>query len=196
MIPQRNTQLIRWCGSTANFGYWYVRPFYKILAYNVEYILSVTLLEYIPPTHANNSLNVKPCHVTAAHIYYFWRQKVTAKHRSSEMENVGKEMDAFGKRSQMLRISVSRSLQACTLYSFSSFILAATFLSIFCKPAQPSTKCVGTSHHRNPVTVVKRSKSSSTYFQNVHCIGVVKSTLCLLYVDNSSESLLLVRYSM
>lgn len=34
-------------------------------------VFCVTLLEYIPPTHANNSLNVKPCHVTAAHIYYF-----------------------------------------------------------------------------------------------------------------------------
>lgn len=75
---------------------------------------------------------------------------------------MGKEMDGFGKRSQMPRISVSCSLQACILYSFSSFILAPTFLSVFCKPAQPSMKCVGTFHHRNPITVVKQSKSSSS----------------------------------
>lgn len=91
---------------------------------------------------------------------------------------MGKEMDKFGKRLQTPRISVSRSLQACILYSFSSFILAASFLSTFWKPAQENSKYVGTSHHRHSVTVVKQSKSSSAYFQDVRCIRVVKTTPC------------------
>lgn len=91
---------------------------------------------------------------------------------------MGKEMDKFGKRLQTPRISASRSLQACILYSFSSFILAASFLSTFCKPAQENSKCVGTSHHHHPVTVVKQSKPSSAYFQDMCCIRVVKTTPC------------------
>lgn len=90
---------------------------------------------------------------------------------------MGKEMDKFGKRSQTPRISVSRSLQACILYSFSNFILATTSLSTFCKRAQENTKCDGTSHHHHhPVIVVKRSKPSLTYFQEMHCIRVAKTT--------------------
>lgn len=86
-------------------------------------------------------------------------------------------MDKFGKRSQTPRISVSRSLQACILYSFSNFILATTSLSTFCKRAQENTKCDGTSHqHHHPVIVVKRSKPSLTYFQEMHCIRVAKTT--------------------
>lgn len=135
----------------------------------MEYILSVTLLECISPTHANNSSNKKLCHITDAHIYYLQRHKVTAEHHSSERErecgkrDVGKEMDKSGKKLQAPRISIS-SLKAYILYSFSSSILAATFLSTFCKPAQENMKCAGTSHHHNPVTVVKQSKPSSTYF--------------------------------
>lgn len=135
------------------------------------------------------TVQIKTCHITDAHIYYLQRQKVTAKHRSLEMErecgkrDVGKEMDKSGKRSQTPRISISCSLKACILYSFSSSILAATFLSTFCKPAQENRKCVGTSHHHNPVTVVKQSKPSSIYFQDTRCIRAVKTTPCCMWTS-------------
>lgn len=104
---------------------------------------------------------------------------------------MGKEMVGFGKRSQMPSISVSRSLQACILYSFSSFILAATLLSIFCKPALPSTKCVGTSPPPQPCYCGQAVKILINTFSEHNYIRVVKSTA--FTCGEPSESLRLVK---
>lgn len=95
------------------------------------------------------------------------------------MENVGKEMDGFGKRLQMPKISVSCSLQACILNSL-GFILAATSLGIICKPLYPA-QSVLVHLSITAQSLWSSSQNPHQHFWNKHCIGVVKSTFCRMW---------------